>query len=353
MRGWAQGPPAKRLPLVWLQARSQQSGAREGSLCSGPPAPLSQDGCGVEESGLGAGRSWVSPWWLPARLLCVRLEGCVWGGGSYPQGLLRGSGGAGPGRALPGWPGWGASQGAGQPRGSPGSTGWRRGWRRGRLLSGSPASASARSSPAALRPLLRVPDSEWERPCALEQRGPGPALPPSALPGSCQPVLTAWGAGSGPQPFEWISGDRRESWWSTRMPALSLCPCLTDLGGCKEAQGRTFQRVCAVSLGLCGPQGLWFPGGCGPWLREPGCGEALSVSPAPPLTCFGQLPLLLWALGPSGTGSGAGGSFSSEGAGPESPPALLGAVGESGRGRPPGAWPSASSAAPGSWLGSP
>lgn len=164
----------------------------------------------------------------PARLLCVGLEGCVWGGGGCLPGLLRGSGGAGPGRAPPGWLGRGAAQGAGQPRGSPGSTGWRRGWRRGRLLSGPPASASARSCPAAcvLSSACLTRSGRGPAPWSSVDWGLPCCPPPSALPGSCQPVLTAWGAGSGPQPFERIPGDRHESWWSTRMPDLSLCPCL-------------------------------------------------------------------------------------------------------------------------------
>ena len=135
VRGWAPGPPAKRLPLVWLQAGGQQSGAPEGAPCLGPPALLSQDGLGEEgfwfreQDAPGCPTQWLpvatrtlgAPC-LPA-LLCVRLEGCVQGGGGCPQGLLCGSGGAGPGRAPPGWPGQGAAQGEGQPQGSPGSAG--------------------------------------------------------------------------------------------------------------------------------------------------------------------------------------------------------------------------------------
>lgn len=308
----------------------------------------------MEESGLGAGSSWVSHWWLPAR------PPSVCGAGGLRVGRRRLPAGAAPWERR-GRPGKGPARLAGPGRCSgrraaPGEPWEHRleerleeeqaalgaaGFSQCPLLSCGLSSACLTRSGRGPAPWSSV---DWGLPCCP---------PPSALPGSCQPVLTAWGAGSGPQPFERIPGDQHESWWSTRSLICPLSLSLTELVGYREAQRRKFQRVCAVSLGLCGPQGLWFPGGCGPWLREPGCGDALSVSPAPPLTCFGRLPLLLWAPGPLGTGSGAGGSFSSEGAGPESAPALLGSVGESGRGRPPGAWPSTSSAAPGSWPGSP
>ena len=196
--------------MVWLQARGQQSGAREGSLCSGPPAPLSRTAAGWRNPGSEQDARGRPTGGSPPACLCVRGWRLCVGGGGYPRGLLRGSGGAGPGRALPGWLGRGAAQGAGQPRGSPGSSGWRR----GRLLSG----------PCLLSSACLTWSGEALRPWSSVGRGL-PCRPlPSALPGSCQPVLTAWGAGNRPQPFERIPGDRHESWWSTRMPHLSLCP---------------------------------------------------------------------------------------------------------------------------------
>ena len=95
-------------------------------------------------------------------------------------------------------------------------------------LRGPPASASACSCPAALRPLLHMPDLGGETPCAPSSVDWGlPCRPlPSALPGSCWPALRAWGAGSGPQPFEWAPGDGHGSWWPSRTPDPSLWPWL-------------------------------------------------------------------------------------------------------------------------------
>lgn len=182
VRGWARGPPAKRLPFVWPQARGQQSGAREGSLCSGPPPPLSQDSRRVEESGLGAGSSWVSHWWLPAR------PPSVCGAGGLRVGRRRLPAGAAPWERR-GRPGKGPARLAGPGRCSgrraaPGEP-WEHRLEE-RLEEGQAALRAAGFSQCpllscGLRPLLRVPDSERERPCALEQRGLGPALLPSAL----------------------------------------------------------------------------------------------------------------------------------------------------------------------------
>lgn len=99
-------------------------GCRRGSVvwCPGrgpvlrASCPLSQDGHGVEGFWFREQDTRGRPTqWLPAAtqtlgdprppaLLCVRLEGCLQGGGGCPQGLLCGRGGAGPGRDPPGWP---------------------------------------------------------------------------------------------------------------------------------------------------------------------------------------------------------------------------------------------------------
>ena len=137
-RGCRAGPRGlQRRGCPWCGCRLGVSSLvlRKGAPCLGPPALLSQDGLGEEgfrfrkQDAAGCPTQWLpaatqtlgAP--CPPALLCVRLEGCMQGGGGCPQGLLCESGGAGPGRAPPGWPGQGAAQGEGQPRGSPGSTG--------------------------------------------------------------------------------------------------------------------------------------------------------------------------------------------------------------------------------------
>lgn len=169
------------------------------------------------------------------------------GAGQAQEGTLQ----AGPPRAA---------QGEGRPRGSPG------GWMlsEGRRLQPVPAPA--------------LPPCVLSSTC-LTWGGKGPA-PRAAWTGACPAALC-------PLPSLGPAGLRSELGEQAAGPSLLNGPLVTgmaaggplglpvrpsglgsDLVGYREGQRRRFQRVCGVSLGPCGLQGLWFLGGCGPWAQR-------------------------------------------------------------------------------------